>query len=128
MYRVMLKSKLHRAVVTGTALHYEGSIAIDAALMEAADILPNERVDVYNIYTGARFSTYAIPARRGSRTISLNGAAARLGEIGDRIIIAAYAWVKEEEARNLRPRIIALDDRNQPRAAGRRRKGGVKRS
>ena len=123
MYRVMLKSKLHRAVVTGTALHYEGSIAIDLALMEAADILPNERVDVYNIHTGARFSTYAIPARRGSGIVSLNGAAARLGAAGDRIIIAAYAWVSEDEARAIRPRIIRLDDNNRPQSLPTGRRG-----
>jgi aspartate 1-decarboxylase len=115
MYRMMLKSKIHRAVVTGTALHYEGSIAIDAALLEEADLLPNEQVQVYNIDNGARFTTYILRARRGSGVISLNGAAARLGARGDRVIIAAYASVSEEEAPRFRPRVVSVDERNRIR-------------
>ena len=86
----MLKSKLHRACVTATEIDYEGSIAIDENLLELADILPYEQVHIYNITTGSRFITYVITAQRGSGTFSINGAAARLAQINDRIIVAAY--------------------------------------
>lgn len=117
MDRILLKSKIHRATVTDTRLDYEGSIAIDTDLMAAADLLPNEQVHIYNINNGERFVTYAIPARRGSGMVQLNGAAARLGEPGDRIIIAAYAHVPDAEARAFRPRIVLVDERNRPRAS-----------
>lgn len=115
MDRILLKSKIHRATVTDTRLDYEGSIAIDTDLMAAADLLPNEQVHIYNINNGERFVTYTIPARRGSGMVQLNGAAARLGEPGDRIIIAAYAQVPDAEARTFRPRIVLVDERNRPR-------------
>lgn len=115
MDRILLKSKIHRATVTDTRLDYEGSIAIDTDLMAAADLLPNEQVHIYNINNGERFVTYTIPARRGSGMVQLNGAAARLGEPGDRIIIAAYAHVPDDEARTFRPRIVLVDERNRPR-------------
>lgn len=118
MDRILLKSKIHRATVTDTRLDYEGSIAIDTDLMAAADLLPNEQVHIYNITNGERFVTYTIPARRGSGMVQLNGAAARLGEPGDRIIIAAYAQVPDAEARTFRPRIVLVDERNRPRSSG----------
>lgn len=117
MDRILLKSKIHRATVTDTHRDYEGSIAIDADLMERADLLPNEQVHVYNISNGARFVTYAIPGRRRSGMIRLNGAAARLGEAGDEVIIAAYAAVPDAEAATFRPRIVLVDGRNRPRPA-----------
>lgn len=115
MQRTMLKSKLHGAIVTEARLDYEGSIAIDAELLDAADILPNEQVHVYNVTNGERFITYAIRARRGSGTISLNGAAARLGSPGDQLIIATYAHVDDTEAARLRPRIVYVDEKNRLR-------------
>ncbi len=117
MDRIMVKSKIHRAVVTGADLHYEGSLAIDTALMEKADILAGEQVHVYNVNNGERFLTYAIPARRGSGTILLNGAAARLGAAGDHVIIVTYAHVPDVEARSFKPRVVLVDARNRARAA-----------
>lgn len=111
----MLKSKIHRAVLTATELHYEGSIAIDQSLMELADILPGEQVHVLNINTGDRLITYAITAPAGSGTISLNGAAARLGAPGDPIIIIAYCDVEDAEARRHKAKVIQVDARNRPR-------------
>ena len=102
------------ARVTKADLHYEGSISIDRALIEAAGLFINERVDVYNINTGARFSTYVIPAPAGSGVIGLNGAAARLAMVGDHVIIAAYAQMTEAEARDFAPRVVLVDDENRP--------------
>ncbi|MEJ5348532.1 MAG: aspartate 1-decarboxylase [Desulfosoma sp.] len=115
MRRTMMKSKLHRARVTDANLNYEGSLTIDAQLMELADILPYEQVRVYNVSTGARFETYAIEGPRGGGDICLNGAAARMGAAGDLIIIVTYADYEEEEARRHAPRVILLDDRNKPK-------------
>jgi aspartate 1-decarboxylase len=112
MQRVMLKSKIHRATVTGADKNYEGSLGIDEALLEAADILPGERVDVYNIDSGDRFSTYAIREERRSGRICLNGAAARLGEVGDKVIIATYASFDGAELGSYSPRIVHVDDAN----------------
>ncbi len=121
MQLTMMKAKLHRAAVTQADLHYEGSISIDADLLEAAGILPNEQVDVLNINTGARFTTYAIRAPRGSKTFGINGAAARLAQVGDRIIVVAYAAMDAAAAENWEPNVVLLDERNdvvvQPRAA-----------
>ncbi|BET65486.1 aspartate 1-decarboxylase [Opitutales bacterium ASA1] len=109
----LLKAKLHRATVTGADLDYEGSIAIGPELIEAAGLLPFERVDVYNVTTGARFSTYVIiGTERGQ--IMLNGAAARLVQRGDEVIIAAYAEFEPEEARRYRPTVVLLDRENRP--------------
>jgi aspartate 1-decarboxylase len=105
------------ARVTEADLHYEGSISIDRALIEAAGLFINERVDVYNINTGARFSTYVIPAPAGSGVIGLNGAAARLAMVGDHVIIAAYAQMTEAEARDFAPRVVLVDDSNKPQEA-----------
>ena len=112
MFRTMYKSKIHRATVTQTELDYEGSITVDARLMEAADILPGERLEVFDLNNGARFSTYAIEGERDSGTICINGAAARLSEVGDKVIIISYVLLTEEEARTLKPRLILVDERN----------------
>ncbi len=121
MQRWMLKSKIHRATVTEVNLQYEGSIALDKDLLDAADILPGEQVHVYNVTNGERWITYAIPAPAGSGTVMLNGAAARLGAVGDIIIVAAYALVEDAEARNFHARKVIVDARNRPVRRGRRR-------
>ncbi|MCK4697154.1 MAG: aspartate 1-decarboxylase [Dehalococcoidia bacterium] len=112
MMRTMLKGKIHRARVTDANLNYEGSITIDELLMEAADILPYERVQVLDIDNGARLETYAITGERGSGEICINGAAARLVSVGDKVIILAYSIVSDEEARDAKPRLINVDQRN----------------
>jgi aspartate 1-decarboxylase len=112
MLFTMLKAKLHRATVTGADMHYEGSIGIDQELLEASGILPHEQVDVLNINTGGRFTTYVIEAARGSRDIAVNGAAARLVQPGDKVIIIAYAQVPAEEARNYHPTVVVLGEGN----------------
>jgi aspartate 1-decarboxylase len=115
MERFMLKSKIHRATLTGTELNYEGSITIDQNLLEKADILPAEQVHVLNINNGQRFVTYAISAPRGSGTVLLNGPAARLGTVGDKVIIISYCQVPAEKAEELRAKIVIVDDRNRPK-------------
>jgi len=112
MLLTLLKAKIHRAVVTRTELDYEGSISIDRDLLDLAGILPHEQVDVLNITTGARFTTYAIEAERGSGTFGINGAAARLCEIGDLIIICAFAQLPDQEARSFTPTIVQMTDDN----------------
>ena len=123
MQRFMLKSKIHRATITGADLHYEGSLAIDTALMEAADLVAGEQVHVYNIHNGERLVTYAIPAPRGSGTLMLNGAAARLGAVGDSVIVVAYASVDDGECASFRPRVVFVDSRNRPRVHRRKASG-----
>ncbi len=113
MFRTMMKSKLHRAVVTEANLNYVGSITIDEDLMDAVDILPNEKVQVVNNNNGARLETYVIPGPRGSGVICLNGAAARLVQPGDKVIIIAYAMMSEEEAKSYNPKVAVLNDRNE---------------
>jgi aspartate 1-decarboxylase len=112
MLLTLMKAKLHRATVTQADMDYEGSIAIDTDLLDASDILPNEQVDVLNITTGARFTTYAIAAPRGSKVIGVNGAAARLVQVGDKVIIVAYGQMPAEEARNYAPTVVLLDEGN----------------
>jgi len=112
MQRTMLKSKIHRASVTHSELHYEGSCAIDEALLEAADIREYQQIDIYNVDNGERFTTYAIRAQRGSGVISVNGAAARKAMVGDLLIIAAYANFPELELQNYEPRLVYVDARN----------------
>lgn len=112
MNLTMMKAKIHRAAVTQCDLHYEGSISIDKDFLEATGILPNEQVDVLNINTGARFTTYAIEAPAGSRIIGINGAAARLAQIDDLVIIISYAQMSEAEARAHRPVVLQLDAKN----------------
>lgn len=114
MMLTMLKAKLHRAVVTGADLHYEGSIGIDASLLAEAGILVNERVDVYDVDNGNRFSTYAIALPPGSGQVVLNGAAARLVCAGDRVIICAYAQMNHGQAVEHVPRVVLLNEHNQP--------------
>jgi len=114
MQLTLLKGKIHRATVTQCDLHYEGSISVDSALLERAGILPNEQVDVLNITTGARFTTYAIIAPAGSGTIGINGAAARLAQVGDLCIIIAYARMDEAEAKTFTPRVVTVDGQNRP--------------
>jgi aspartate 1-decarboxylase len=113
MLLTMLKAKLHRATVTGADIDYEGSIAIDRDLLDASGLLPHEQVDVLNISTGGRFTTYAIEAPRGSREIAINGAAARLVEKGDKVIIVAYCQLPAEEARNYHPTVVLLGEGNE---------------
>ena len=110
--RIMLKSKIHRAHVTETNINYEGSITIDQKLMEEADILPYEQVQVLNINTGARFTSYAIKGKRDSGEICLNGAAARLVTKGDIILILSYCHVEDDEARNFIPKLVYVDANN----------------
>lgn len=110
----MLKSKIHRATLTGTELDYEGSIAIDRDLIEAADMLPGEQVHVLNLSNAERIATYVIEAPAGSGTVMLNGPAARLGMAGDKVVILSYCGVDEEEARHLQPKIIHVDEQNRP--------------
>lgn len=115
MLRTMLKSKIHRATLTGTELHYEGSITVDRALLEKADILPGEQVHVLNVNTGDRLITYAIPAPRGSGTVMLNGPAARAGLAGDPVVILTYGEVDDDKARRLKPVVVRVDSKNRPR-------------
>ncbi|MGQ9574842.1 MAG: aspartate 1-decarboxylase [Thermoguttaceae bacterium] len=112
MQRFMLKSKIHRAILTGTQLGYEGSITIDRTLMEAADLVAGEQVHVLNLNSGARIVTYVIEGEAGSGRLVLNGPAARSGMAGDPVTILAYAACGEEEARRLRPKIVKVDERN----------------
>ncbi|MFM8281723.1 MAG: aspartate 1-decarboxylase [Bacteroidota bacterium] len=113
MERIMFKSKIHRATITQAELHYEGSLTIDTELMDAADLLPYEKVSIVNINNGERLETYIIPGERGSRTICLNGAAARKGVVGDRIIIISYASMSDEEARLYKPTIVLVNEHNE---------------
>jgi len=110
--RIMLKSKIHRAHVTEVNVDYEGSIAIDKRLMEEADILPYEQVQVLNVNNGARFETYAIEAEPESGVISIRGAAARLAAVGDIVIILSYCQLEEEEAHNCAPKLVYVDEKN----------------
>ena len=112
MLLTMMKAKLHRATVTQADLDYEGSIAIDKDLLDASGILPHEQVDVLNVTTGDRFTTYVIEAPRGSRVIGVNGAAARLAHRGDKVIIVTYCQIEAEQGRNYAPTVVLLDDRN----------------
>jgi aspartate 1-decarboxylase len=110
--RTMLKGKIHRVTTTHSELHYEGSCAIDEALLAAADIREYEQIDIYNVNNGERFTTYAIRGARGSGIISVNGAAARRAAAGDLLIIASYGSVSESELRQFQPRLVYVDARN----------------
>lgn len=112
MYRTMMKSKLHRAVVTESNLNYVGSITIDSDLIQAIDLLENEQVTVVNINNGARFETYVIPGKAGSGEICLNGAGARLVQPGDKVIIISYGIYSEEEVKKYQAKIALLNDEN----------------
>lgn len=112
MMRTMLKSKIHRATVTDCDLNYVGSITIDERLLRAAEIQPYEQVSVVNLNNGARFETYAMVGEAGSGTMQLNGAAARLVEVGDRIIVFSYAIYEPEELAGFAPLVVLVDDEN----------------
>ncbi|MDD3444684.1 MAG: aspartate 1-decarboxylase [Zavarzinia sp.] len=112
MRRTMLQAKLHRVKVTHCELDYEGSCAIDEDLLEASGLLPLQKIDIYNVNNGERFSTYIIRAERGSRVISLNGAAARLAQKNDILIIAAYVEVEEAELPSFAAKLVYVDDEN----------------
>ncbi|WP_262705823.1 MULTISPECIES: aspartate 1-decarboxylase [Streptomyces] len=118
MLRTMLKSKIHRATVTESDLHYVGSVTIDVDLMEAADLLPGELVHIVDITNGARLETYVIEGRRDSGVIGINGAAAHLVHPGDLVIVISYAQVEDTEARHLRPRIVHVNEENRTVAVG----------
>ena len=112
MQRIMLRAKIHRATVTQCDLNYEGSCGIDQDLLEAADIREFEKIELYNINNGERFSTYAIVGKRGSGEISLNGAAARLAQLGDLLIICTYAPMSNAEVAEYQPKIVFVNDKN----------------
>jgi len=114
MFRTMMKSKIHRATVTEANLNYVGSITIDEHLMEAADLLENEKVQIVNNNNGARLETYVIKGERGSGVICLNGAAARLVQPGDNVIIISYAMMSKEEYDNHTPTVVIVDEMNKP--------------
>ena len=112
MNLTLMKAKIHRATVTQADLHYEGSISVDEDLLDAAGILPYEKVDVLDISNGSRFTTYTIPAIRGSGAIQVNGAAARLVYKGDLVIIIAYCGLDENEAKGFKPKVVLVDENN----------------
>ena len=112
MTRNMLKSKIHRATVTDADLNYDGSITVDAGLMDAADMIPHELVHVWNVNNGERFETYVIPGARGSGTICVNGSAARRVHRGDLLIIASFSWFDEVEALRHEPAVVLVDEQN----------------
>ncbi len=113
MLRVVYKSKIHRATVTESNLTYSGSITIDSRLLEAADILPNERVQIVNLHNGTRVETYVVPGRRGSGRICMNGAAAHWAERGDKVIIISYCMLDTKDVLRHRPKVVRVNDRNQ---------------
>lgn len=117
MFRTLMKSKLHRATVTGANLNYVGSITIDPDLMDLADLLPNERVQIVNNHNGARLETYVIEGERGSGDMCLNGAAARLVQPGDTIIVISYGMYDRDEAAAHQPTVVILDEFNRPTGA-----------
>jgi aspartate 1-decarboxylase len=118
MFRAMMKSKIHRATVTHADLHYVGSLTVDADLLDAADLLPGEQVDVVDVTNGARLTTYTIAGERGSGVIGINGAAARLVSTGDLVIIIGYGLVDDAEARTLRPHVVHVSAGNRIVAVG----------
>lgn len=118
MMRTMFKSKIHRATVTQADLHYVGSVTIDEDLLDAADLLPGELVHIVDIDNGARLETYTIAGPRGTGIIGINGAAARLVHTGDLVIIIAYAQVTDEEARDMKPRVVFVDGANRITGTG----------
>ena len=117
MIKTMLQAKLHRVKLTQAVIDYEGSCGIDEDLLDASGILPNQYIEIYNIANGARLSTYAIRAPRGSGEISLNGAAARLGTVGDLLIICAYSGYDDAEVARHQPVVVLVDEQNRPRSA-----------
>lgn len=118
MFRTMMKSKIHRATVTQADLHYVGSVTVDEDLLDAADLLPNEQVDIVDITNGARLTTYVIPGERGSGVLGINGAAARLVQPGDLVILISYAMVDDAEAKVHEPAVVHVDEANRIVALG----------
>jgi aspartate 1-decarboxylase len=112
MRRVMMKSKIHRVTVTETNIDYEGSLTIDEDLLEAADILPNEQVHVWDVTNGSRLITYALVGKRGSGIVCVNGAGAHLIKTGDVVIVATYATMKDKDARRYKPLVVFVDENN----------------
>src|SRR5690349_22532930 len=112
MQRTMLKSKIHRATVTGANLEYQGSVTIDPLLMEAADVLHHERIEIYNVTNGERFATYAIPGTPGCGEVVINGAAAHKARRGDLVILCTYGTYAEAEARAHEPHVVFVDEAN----------------
>ena len=112
MFRLMLRSKIHRATVTDSNLEYEGSLTVDPVLLEAADMLPYEQVRVSNLNNGERFETYLIPGKRGLGEMCLNGPTARKGAKGDKIIVFCYEYYNEQELKAFKPNIVSVDERN----------------
>ncbi len=112
MFRTMLKGKIHRATVTQADLHYVGSVTVDQDLLDAADLLPGEQVDIVDITNGARLTTYVIPGPRGSGVVGINGAAARLVQPGDLVILISYGLMDDAEARQRQPRVVHVDELN----------------
>jgi aspartate 1-decarboxylase len=112
VFRTLLKSKIHRVTVTQCELHYEGSCAIDENLLEAAGIIENEQIHIWNIDNGERFVTYAIKGQRGTGMISVNGSAARRAAVGDLVIVAAFAQVTEDEVSGFEPKLVFVDEAN----------------
>ncbi|WP_284141314.1 MULTISPECIES: aspartate 1-decarboxylase [unclassified Virgibacillus] len=113
MFRTMMKAKIHCATVTEANLHYVGSVTIDESILEQVDILPHEKVQIVNNNNGERFETYVIPGKRGSGTICLNGAAARLVQKGDIVIIIAYAMIANDELASFRPKVALMNSKNE---------------
>lgn len=112
MWREMYKSKIHRATVTEANLRYQGSITVDRRLLEAADLLPGEKVQVVNLHNGTRIETYCFAGKAGSGIVCMNGAAARWAQVGDEVIIIAYALLDDREARRFKPRVVFVDKKN----------------
>ena len=112
MTRKLLRGKIHRATVTGADLHYEGSVTVDQDLMDGCDLMTHEAVHIWNVTNGERFETYAIPGERGSGVVCVNGAAAHKVRKGDLVIIAAFSWMDEKEARQWKPRVVFVDGEN----------------
>jgi len=112
--RTMLRGKIHRATVTGADLHYEGSVTIDVELLERADIIPYQQVDIWNVTNGERFTTYALAGQRGSGVVCINGAAAHKARKGDLVIIASFSAMSDAEAREWTPRCVFVDAHNRP--------------
>jgi aspartate 1-decarboxylase len=116
MRRKMLKSKIHRATVTATELDYEGSLTIDSDLLDAADILPNEQIHVWDVTTGTRLVTYALPGEPGSGVVKVNGAGAHLVKVGDVVIVATFTTMRTRDAKKHEPAVVLVDAQNHPRA------------
>ena len=114
MYRNMFRSKIHRATVTGADLEYEGSVTIDSDLLDRADILPHQEVEIWNVTNGERFRTYALRGQPGSGVVCINGAAAHKAHAGDLVIIATFGWMTEEEAHAWEPKVVFVDEHNRP--------------